>query len=622
MFATGYALFHFYTAGFGSFPNLIQRSLHVGFALALAFILYASHERRRKAVPWLDWVFVAISLISPLWVTWNYDRFMARLGANTWDLILGTLTVILLMEAARRVIGWVFTLLAALFIGYAFLGPWLPMPFTHRGLSFHSVINQLYLTDLGLWGTTTHITATVVAIFIIFGAVIVVTGGGKTFMDLALLVAGRSVGGPAKVATVASGLFGTVSGTAAANVAVTGTFTIPLMKRQGYASSFAAAVEATASSGGQLMPPIMGAGAFIMAELLGVPYVNVMLAALVPSLLFYAGVFMAVHYESKKRGYAPVPESEMPRARDVFSLRQFGPFILPILGLIVMLLRGSTPQKAGFTAVVIAMVLFVLSDWQAAHIVARLKALIRGFESAGYGLVMIAVLAGTAQIIIGMIGVTGFGVRLSALLIAASGGIMIVGLLLAMAVALVLGMGMPTTAAYLLAAAVLGPSLTNMGVAALPAHLFIFYFAIISAITPPVCTAVFVAAAIARTRWLEVAWVATRLGIVAFIIPYMFVYSPSLLLMGDRGVVALAALTAFVGVCGLAGAAMGYFVRENRPLETVLLLIGALLLIRPGLVTDIIGLGLVAATALWQRASMRKLPSDSGLTASPADPLS
>lgn len=604
--ALAYTLFHIYTAGFGNLPNLMQRSIHVGFALVLTFLLFSFRGRGGKRVSPMDWLFAVLTVVSTIWVIVNYDRFMQRLALETVDFVLGAITILLVMEAARRLIGMVFALLAAFFLVYAYFGPYIPMPFAHRGFGLNVIVNHLYTTDLGLWGVTTAVSANIVAIFIIFGTVLFFAGGGLAFMNIALILAGRTVGGPAKVATIASALFGTISGSAAANVAVTGSFTIPMMKRLNYDKNFAAGVEATASTGGQLMPPIMGAAAFIMAELLAVPYVTVMTAALVPALLMYGGLFLGVHFGSKKRGYARLADEEIPDWRKVLAPRQLLPLIGPIAVLLYYLFSGSSPQRAGFAATITAIVLFIFQDLDLAAYRVRARSMLKALESAGYALIMIAALAATAQIVIGIIGLTGVGVRFTTILISASGGNLLPALLITMSVALVLGMGMPTTGAYLLAASVLAPALVRMGVEPLQSHMFVFYFAIISAITPPVCAAVFVASGIAQSDWLKSSFAAVRLGIVAFIIPYMFVYSPALMLEGDPLWIAMAIVSASIGVTALAGGMMGYFIDRNNIAETVGLVAASLLLIKPGSLTDLIGLGLLAVICALQYLRVRR----------------
>jgi len=601
LLAIAYALFHVYTAGFGNLPSLMQRSTHVGFALVLAFLIYSARGRGGRGPSVIDWVLIALVIAATAWVSLNFDRFMARRALTQTDLVLGVALIIAILEAARRVIGPTFTILAIIALGYAFWGAHVPMPFTHRGFGLTVVVNHLYTSDLGLWGTTTSVTASVVSIFIVFGTVLLLTGGAQTFMDLALVVAGRSVGGPAKVATIASSLFGTVSGSAVANVAVTGNFTIPMMRRIHYDRHFAAAVEATASTGGQLMPPLMGAGAFIMAELLGVPFVEVMLAATIPALLFYLGVFVAIHQGSKLRGYSALPSDRIPSLAQAVQWRKSLPLAAAIGTLVYLLMSGSSPQRAGFMGTAVAAAIYLASDLRWSGLRGRVAVLIRALETSGYALILIAVLAATAQILIGIIGLSGIGVRFTGILISITSGDIALGLFISMFVALILGMGMPTTGAYLIAASVLAPALIRLGVEPLAAHMFIFYFAIISAITPPVCAAVFVAAGIAQAGWFKSALIATQIGLVAFLIPFMFVNTPGLLMQGDAPGILWTALSASVGVIALASGVMGHFLRRNYIWESVLLLAGAVLLIKPGSATDIAGFGAVIVVIVLQR---------------------
>lgn len=598
--AIAYALFHVYTAGFGNLPSLMQRSTHVGFALVLAFMLYSARGKGGRSPTILDLVFISVSIAATAWVSLNFDRFMARQALSTLDITLGSLLILTILEAARRVIGPSFTILAVGALAYAFLGRHVPMPFTHRGFDLSVVVNHLYTSDLGLWGTTTSVTASVVSIFIVFGTVLLLTGGAQTFMDLALVVAGRSVGGPAKVATIASSLFGTVSGSAVANVAVTGNFTIPMMRRLNYDRHFAAAVEATASTGGQLMPPLMGAGAFIMAELLGLPYVDIMLAATIPALLFYLGVFVAIHQGSKLRGYSALPNEQIPSLREALRWQATVPLVAAIAVLLYLLLSGSSPQRAGFMGTLVASAIYLAGNFRAAGLKSRARILVKALETSGYALILIAVLAATAQILIGIIGLSGIGVRFTSILISITSGDLALGLIISMIVALILGMGMPTTGAYLIAASVLAPALIRLGTDDLAAHLFIFYFAIISAITPPVCAAVFVAAGIAQAGWFKTALLATQMGLVAFIIPFMFVNTPGLLMEGGVISILWTAFSASIGVIALASAVMGHFVRRSLRWESALLLIGALMLIKPGSWTDVAGLAAVASVVTLQ----------------------
>ncbi len=611
--AAAFALFHIGTAApfVGSFPDLIQRSIHLGFAFLLCFLLYPARPgrspARRPTAP--DAVLALGALVALGYVIRHYDWIMENPGDSTRaGVILGTVLTVVTLEAARRTIGLVFTLLAAGAIGYAYLGDSIPGMWGHRGFGWITIQESLYLSTQGILGPVTGISATLVAVFLVFGAVLYHTGGGETFVDLAKLIAGRSHGGPAKVSVFSSAFFGTISGSAVANVVVDGIFNIPLMKRMRYRPEFAAAVEATASSGGQIMPPVMGAGAFIMAELLQISYTQVAIAAALPAVLYYLGCGAAIHFEARRLNLGTIPRELIPRARDVFAWRRSAALFIPVALLSYFLLRGYTAQTSTFWSIIASLVIFVASGSSLADCRARLLSLGRALEAGGKGIVLVATLIAAAGIVIGMINLTGVGVKLSELIIGAAGGSLFVALFLAMLVCLILGMGLPTTAAYVLAASVVAPALIKLGALPLAAHLFVFYFAIISAITPPVCAAVYVAAAIARADWVRTGLIATRLGLAGFIAPYMFIYAPALLWQGSPGEIAWASLTACVGVVALAAGSMGFLVRPATLVERALLLAAALLLIKPGLATDLVGFVLLGAVLAAQRLRPAPVP--------------
>jgi TRAP transporter 4TM/12TM fusion protein len=615
--AVAFALFHVGTAApfGGAFPDLIQRSLHLAFAFALAFVLYPARPGRSPGhrPSGVDVLLAAGALTALGYVIVHYDWIMENPGESTPAArLLGTVLTLVTLEAARRTIGLVFTALAALAIAYAWWGAFIPGVWGHRGFGWVTIQESLYLSTQGILGPVTGISATLVAVFLVFGAVLYHTGGGETFVDLAKLLAGRSWGGPAKVSVFSSAFFGTISGSAVANVVVDGIFNIPLMKRMKYRPEFAAAVEATASSGGQIMPPVMGAGAFIMAELLQIPYVQVAVAAAVPAVLYYLGCGAAIHFEARRLGLARVPPELMPRAREVFAWRRSAALFVPVVLLTWFLLQGYTAQTSTFWSIVASLALFVASATSWADARERTLGLWRAFEAGGRAIVQVATLIAAAGIIVGMINLTGVGVKLSEFIIAASGQSLLAALFFAMLVCLILGMGLPTTAAYVLAASVVAPALIKLGALPLAAHLFVFYFAIISAITPPVCAAVYVAAAIARADWVRTGLVATRLGLAGFIAPYMFVYAPALLLQGPPLEIAWAALSACVGVVSLAAGAMGFLRRPAGPLERGALVVAALLLIKPGIYTDLAGFALLGAVLLWQ--ARRPAPPSAGLS--------
>lgn len=594
--AVAFAAFQIYTAWAGAFPDLIQRGLHFAFALALTFVLFPARRARSTRPSLVDLTLAAAGVGGCLYVVASYERLTLRPGeSTTLDLALGAVMVLLVLEAARRTIGPIMPALALLTIFYALSGPHLPGPWRHRGFSPRYVLETLYLSSEGIWGLILGLSATVVAAFLIFGAFLTATGGGDVFVGFAQWLAGRSHGGPAKVSCVSSALFGTVSGSAVANVVVDGVFNIPLMKKLKYDPPFAAAVEAVTSTGGQLVPPVMGAGAFIMAELIGVPYVRIAAAAIIPSMLFYLGIGAAIHLEALRVNLRPLPADMIPRLRAI--LPRSAPFVVPVVVVVVMILQGYTPDLAVMWAVAASAVVHLAGARRVAGVPARLRALVEALDAGGRAIPTVAALCACAQIIISMFNLSGLGVKISALVLSASGGNMFLALVMTMVVCLILGMGVPTTAAYVLAASVTGPALIGLGFPPLVAHLFIFYFAIISAITLPVAPAVFVAAAIAKTSIPRTGVQALRIGFACFIVPYMFVYGPSILLIGDVLDTVNTAVSASIGVVAIAAGLMRYFRTHNTWWESLVLIVGGLLLVKPGLFTDLIGL--IAVAVVW-----------------------
>jgi TRAP transporter 4TM/12TM fusion protein len=622
--SVAYVLFHLYTGYAGPFPNLRQRAIHVAFALILTFALlppFAQKGNGRKESLWLalDWAAAGLAVFGCAYIIYYYDWIMENPAESTaFQLVLGSIVILLALEAGRRTIGLLFPILTSIFLLYAYLGPYIPdIPWVggslsywgHRGFSIPYLIQIMFLSDQGLWGFVTGISATIVAMFIIFGAFILFTGGGETFIDLAVWSTGRFFGGAAKVAVVASGFFGMISGSAVANVATTGTFTIPMMKRLKYGKEFAGAVEATASSGGQITPPIMGAGAFIMAEILEVSYLKVALAAAIPAYLYYLGCFSSIHFESVKINLGRVPPSEIKPLREIIKLSRSVPLCVPIVILLGFLLRGYTPETSAFWAIVSAVVLYAFSTLQLADIASRLKRIVKGMEDAGRSMIKVVPLLVCANIIISLINITGIGVKLSEFILAVSGQNTFLALVMAAVVTLILGMGVPTTAAYLLAAAVIAPSLKMMGFEVMAVHLFIFYYAILSAITPPVCAAVYVAAGIAQGNWAKTAWISMRLALVEYMIPFIFIYNTSLLFMGPGERILTSIITATVGVTMIGGATMGYWAGPLNPFMRLAVLVGSTLCITPGYRSDAAGLGILVLVYTYQKIQARKRSS-------------
>ncbi|MCU0592153.1 MAG: TRAP transporter permease [Desulfobacterales bacterium] len=585
--------FQLFTAYAGAYPDLIQRSIHMAFAIVLGFLMYAATGTSPRSRPSIiDVLAMFLGLFVCMYAAVNYDRIMMNPGiSNRWDLILGVIATGLVLEMTRRILNWILPAIASATILYAFFGPYLPDALAHRGFSVDYILETLYMSTSGLWGTVTGVSATVVAGFLIFGSILYYTGGGEIFVDLAKAIAGRSYGGPAKVSCISSALFGTISGSAVANVVVDGVFNIPLMKRLKYRPEFAAAVEATASTGGQLVPPVMGAGAFIMAELTSTPYLKIALAATIPALLYYVGVASSVHFEARKSGLERIPKELIPSIAR--TLPKSAPLFIPIGLLIYLLVQGYDPTTSVFWATVASVGFYVLTAGSWAGLRERLWNLVSALEAGGKAMILVACLCACAQIVIGMFNLAGLGIRISEAVIGLSAGSKFLGLFFTMIVCIILGMGLPTTAAYVLAASVTGPALIKLGLSPVAAHLFVFYFAIISAITPPVCAAVFAATAIAKSNWLPTGWLAVRMGMGGFMAPFLFAYCPPLLMAGSPLEIIWNSLVSGLGVMAMAGAVMGYFGDKCRWYEWVLLAAGALLLLKPGLVSDLVGLAVV-----------------------------
>lgn len=608
--STMMVLFHLYTGAFGAFPDIIQRALHVGGTLILAFCLYDLRRRdaRLRPLSLFDLLFITGTVVVIGHLILSYDRMMGFTFRMTQtDFVMAIIATALVLEGCRRVIGMTIPALGIAGLVYALAGPHLPDAIAHRGLELRLVAEVLYMSTRGLFGMVTGISATVIAIFVIFGAILLRTGGGQTFMDLALVIGGRTTGGGAKVATIASAMFGSVSGSAAANVATTGAFTIPLMKRLGYRPTFAGAVEAVASTGGQVMPPIMGAGAFIMAELLGIPYLTIMIAAIIPALLYFTGCLAGIHFESKRLGYSGLPRDQLPKLAEVLTIRRAGPVIISLGALIGLLVRGYSPALAAFWATITLIVFFIAGARSLPGLRERLDDLRKGIIDAGIGLVAIAVLIAGAQILLAMISTTGLGVSFTSAIIALGEDNMFVSLLLAMLVAMLLGTGLPTAAAYLLAAAVVAPALVRLGIEPIASHMFIFYFSIIAGLTPPLCATVFISATMAKANWFPTSLTAIRLSLVAFIIPFVFVFHPEVLMIGETLPIIVHATTGLAGVIVIGAALSGYLAYPMPYWERAAFTLTAFMLIAPGFIIPGIGTALLALLGIahfWRGAGM------------------
>lgn len=605
-------LFVFWTAAAGAFEGLQQRALFLGLVIALGFALYplGGGTRWRHWGLTFDLVLTAIALAACGYIVWNYDTIMGSLPwATNLDIALTIGLVVAVLELGRRTVGLIFPVLVLLGLAYALLGGNIPGALGHRGFDIQFVTETIFLGDLGIWGMLTGVAATVIAAFVLFGALLLHSGGGQAFMDLAMRLGGRQPGGAAKIATIASGLFGMISGSAVANVATTGNFTIPMMIRLGYPRPFAAAVEAVASTGGQIAPPIMGAAAFVMAEILGLPYVTIMVAAIIPAILFYLAVFVTVHLVAVRRNLAVVPEDELPPWAVIGAPRRVLPILAALGGLGLGIWLGRSVATSAFYGIMGLLVAFVLT--QAGQMPPRAMAakIIEGLVDAGKGLVIIGVLLAGAQVLVSMINLTGIGVTLSSLIVTLAGDNVALVALIVGFVCLIMGMGLPTTAAYVLVAAVLAPAMTAVGVDPLAAHLFVFYFATISVITPPVCVAVFVAAGIAQTSWTSAAGEAVRLGAVTYVVPFMLLLYPGMIMKGGPLAIAEAAISGLVLVLAIPGLLSGTRVTGHRAADAAIFASAIGLAIWPHPVGPAAAFGLLVAAWVLGRDRRARIAS-------------
>ncbi len=596
------SLYHMYVAGFGPPEAVIFRGTHLMFAMALVFLLYPTRPGGGLGWRLLDFVLLGFSLAFVLHVFITYEAFTNRIiyidDLTAADKFFAVVAVLMVLEGTRRVIGLALPLTALAFLAYAGL-------FTHVTLPV--LMEQVYLSTEGIFGSTLGVSASYVMLFVIFGAFMEKSGTGQLFMDFAMSITGHTAGGPGKVAVISSSLFGTVSGSAVANVMVDGPITIPLMKRTGFRPPFAAAVEAVASTGGQIMPPVMGAAAFVMAEFLSVPYAQVAVWAVVPALLYYVAVFFAVHFEAKRYKLAGVPKDELPRFTRVMAER--GHLFTPILIILAGLFMGYSAPLCALVGAISCLPVALLRKSTRAGITWRnaIEALEEGAKNA----LSVAMACACAGIVIACVTVTGLGIVFTQIVIALAQNHLILALMLTAVAGIILGMGMPTTPAYIVMVALLVPAVIKMGVVTPAAHMFAFYFAILSAITPPVALAVFAAASLAKADIWTTGFAAMRAAAPAYIVPFMFVYEPMLLLIvKDWGTewpfVVWSVISATIGVICLAASLFGWLLAHASMWQRALLFIAALCLIKPGLITDVIGLALLALVAGVQVFAQRR----------------
>lgn len=590
-----FSIFQLGTAIVGTLPPQLQRMVHLTFVIILAYLLYPTTQKgSRTSLPWWDIALAAAFAGCSSYYIFNFRALIERSGAyNTTDIIVACIAVVLVMEACRRVVGMPIVIIASIFILYAFVGPYMPGFLNHRGYGLNRVASHLFYTTEGIIGLPLGVCATFIVLFILFGAFLEKTGIGQFFIDAANSIAGSSPGGPAKVAVLTSALQGTVSGSSVSNTVTTGSFTIPLMKSLGYKPEFAGAVEAAASTGGQIMPPIMGAAAFLIAESVGVPYIEVAKAAIIPALLYFTGIWIMVDLEAKKLGLRGMPRSELPKLRPLF--RDKGHLLLPLVVIIALLVMGRTATFSALGGIAAAIVVPYLRKTTWVNPKVLVEALINGARS----VIGVACACGVAGIIVGIVTLTGLGLKLGEGLLGLSGNMVILTLFFTMLTSLVLGMGVPTTANYLITSVIAAPIIMKLGVPALAAHMYAFYFGILADVTPPVALAAYAGSAIAKGNPFWTGVNATKLAIAGFIIPYIFVLNPSLILIDTVWYEVIQIMcTSLIGMFGVACAVSGWIFGKANIIERLMIAAGGLMLIDPNPITDIIGIAVVAVPVI------------------------
>ena len=636
LIAVAMSCFHFYTSGFGLLLAQKQGAVHLAFTLALVFLLYPASSKQSKTsgIPFYDFILGAIGVASALYLVVFFNELVTRAGLPTQtDLIMGFLLIATLLEATRRISNPVLPCLAIIALLYCYFGRSMPDMLAHRGFNVARIVNHMYLGTEGIFGTPLEVSSTFVFMFILFGAVLEKTGLGKFIIDLSLALAGWSTGGPAKVAVVSSGLMGTVSGSSVANVCTTGMFTIPLMKSVGYEPYFAGAVEAVASTGGQIMPPVMGAAAFIMAQILGVPYIEVAIAAVVPALLYYFAVMVQVHFEACRLGLRGIPWKQLPPLGPLLKSKGF--LLIPLIAIIYFLLAGYTPLKAAFNGILVS---FVLS-WLNKETRLTPAKLYDAFQSGARSAIGVACACATVGMVVGMGTLTGLALKIAGAIVAMAevspdGSLAAFGaslfslapgaevtaetaamaltkiftLFFTMIASLILGMGLPTTANFIVTSTMAAPALFLLGVPPMAAYMFVFYFGIAADLTPPVALAAYAGAGIAGSDPMKTGVTSFKLALAGFLVPYIYVYTPMLLFIDvEPFYMAQAICTALIGVFLLAMFTIGYFKAHLAWYMRVLAFVGAICLLIPGTVSDLFGLAVLAVIYVMQTAKAKRL---------------
>ena len=611
--------FHLFTAWHGTLLAMKQRSLHLIFAFTLGFALYPGFKKSSKdKIDITDWLLIILSVGVWGYIFFNVEAIALKGGQmSTTDMVLGVLAVLLTLEVTRRVVGPELPIVTIVFLLFAYFGRHMPGIFAHRGFNVTRIVSHMYMTTEGIMGTPLGVSSTFVFMFILFGSFLDKTGVGEFFIDFAYALTGSTRSGPAMTSVLSSGLMGSISGSSVANTVTTGAFTIPLMKSVGYKPHYAGAVEATASTGGQIMPPVMGAAAFIMADFTGFPYISIVKAAIIPAVLYYIAVGTMVHLEACKLGLKGMPRESLPKVSSI--LRKQGYLTLPLIAIIFMLVKQYPPTMAALTGIVIGVIVAMTVSIIKKDNSFTPKDILGAMEAGAKGAVGVACACACAGMIVGVVTLTGFGLKIAEVIVQIAQGRLIPTLLLTMVSSIILGMGLPTTAKYIVLATMAVPAITKLGVNLMSAHLFILYFGVVADVTPPVALAAYAGAGIAGANSMKTGFQAFKLAIGAFIIPYIFVINPNLIMVDSivgttvNWLPVTAALptivTALIGTVCLAGTVESYLFGNLRIWQRIILLLAAFALLDPKLLTDAIGLAALAFIFVTQKMLNKNKPA-------------
>lgn len=593
--SVAFTSYHLWTTATGMPVSYLHRPLFVAFAVSLGFLLYSiTGKKQAGKASWLDIILAITAAICFGSMAGQYEIISERLSMvdelSRWQVWTGGLSILLVLEITRRTVGAALSIVAIISLLYALFGMYMPSMVAHRGFAVVDIIDHLSLGLEGIYSIPIGVASTYIVIFIIFGTFLEKSGAGDVMMDLGKSIAGHYRGGPAKIGVLTSAFFGSISGSAAANVYATGTFTIPMMKKIGYSKGFAGAVEASASTGGQLVPPVMGAAAFLMADTLGIPYIQVCKAALIPSFLYFFSLLLMIDFQSARQGLKGLDKEKQPKIRDTLKR---GYLLIPVPVLLIVMLMGYTPFLAAFAATICTVFISLISPANRMGF----KEFIETLKLSAQRTVLIASACAAAGIIIGVVTLTGIGLNLTSIILTASGGFTLVALILIMVASIVMGMGTPTTVAYVIVATLGVPSLTQLGFAELPSHFFVFYFGVLSMVTPPVAVAAYAAAEIAEENMMKIGFIAAKLCFVAFLIPFTFIYDTGLLMQGPWLDILSVLFTSMVGVVAIAASFQGWLFTNLRPVMRLCIFICAILLFTPGTVYSLTGLMAFAVLA-------------------------